>query len=82
MFLCFYLTFIIKFNLQFNKRHWWLITLINIDVNECERIPDICRRNQKCINSNGSYRCHALLQCSGGYMSNPEGTKCIGKANN
>lgn len=48
------------------------------DIDECARgYP--CRRNQKCLNTNGSYKCQSLLTCSGGYTSNDDGTQCIGK---
>lgn len=48
------------------------------DTNECER-ENPCRWNQKCINTNGSYRCQHLLNCPGGHMANIDGTQCIGK---
>lgn len=49
-----------------------------VDIDECLTGSNTCRRNQRCINSNGSYRCVNLLTCSGGYTSNDEGTQCIG----
>lgn len=48
-----------------------------VDIDECVQ-NNPCRRNQRCINTNGSYKCQNLLQCSGGYTSNDEGTQCIG----
>lgn len=48
-----------------------------LDIDECLQ-NNPCERNQRCINTNGSYKCQNLLQCSGGYTSNVEGTQCIG----
>lgn len=36
-----------------------------------------CRRNQRCRNTNGSFRCENLLNCPGGYRSNDDGTRCL-----
>lgn len=47
------------------------------DIDECVS-NNPCRRNQRCINTNGSYKCQNLLQCSNGYTSNDAGTQCIG----
>lgn len=47
------------------------------DIDECY-IGNPCKRNQRCYNTNGSYKCQSLLTCSGGYTSNDEGTQCIG----
>lgn len=49
------------------------------DIDECAR-GNPCRRNQRCLNTNGSYKCQSLLTCSGGYTSNDDGTQCIGKS--
>lgn len=49
-----------------------------VDIDECLS-PNVCRRNQRCVNTNGSYKCLNLLSCSGGFTSNDEGTQCIGK---
>lgn len=52
--------------------------LINMtDIDECLQYHP-CERNQRCINTNGSYKCQNLLTCSGGYTSNNDGTQCIG----
>lgn len=48
------------------------------DIDECFT-SNPCRSNQRCINTNGSYKCQNLLSCSGGYASNDEGTQCVGK---
>lgn len=64
--------------LKFIKIHLIIyLSFKNQDVNECDQAP--CRRNEKCINTNGSYKCQSLLQCSGGYTSNENGTQCVGK---
>lgn len=55
-----------------------MLTIVLItDTDECLQ-NNPCERNQRCINTNGSYRCQYLLQCSGGYTSNNDGTQCIG----
>ncbi|XP_034670380.1 fibulin-1 isoform X1 [Drosophila subobscura] len=47
-----------------------------VDINECvENNP--CGTHQRCINTNGHFRCESLLQCKAGYKSTPEGTSCI-----
>lgn len=48
-----------------------------VDIDECNA-SNPCRRNQRCMNTNGSYKCVNLLTCSGGFTSNNEGTQCIG----
>ncbi|XP_046985790.1 fibulin-1-like isoform X5 [Schistocerca americana] len=47
-----------------------------VDINECEN-PGACKRNQRCVNEMGSYRCVNLLHCAEGYELNPEGTQCF-----
>ncbi|KAL7022702.1 hypothetical protein ACKWTF_012350 [Chironomus riparius] len=47
-----------------------------IDINECE-VRNPCSRSQKCINTNGGYRCINSLTCQNGYELNAEGTQCI-----
>ncbi|XP_067136118.1 fibrillin-2-like isoform X2 [Centruroides vittatus] len=47
-----------------------------IDINECVN-PGICRPNQRCINTVGSYRCQNLLTCGGGYEVNEYGNQCV-----
>lgn len=47
-----------------------------VDIDECYD-SNTCRRNQRCVNTNGSYKCINLLTCSGGFTSNDEGTQCI-----
>ncbi|XP_017467398.1 PREDICTED: fibulin-2 isoform X2 [Rhagoletis zephyria] len=47
-----------------------------VDLNECI-LTNPCSSHQRCINTNGSYRCQNLLQCSAGYKSTPDGTQCI-----
>lgn len=49
-----------------------------VDVDECY-VSNPCRRNQRCQNTNGSYKCVNLLTCSGGFTSNEEGSQCIGR---
>ncbi|XP_012155021.2 fibulin-2 isoform X1 [Ceratitis capitata] len=49
-----------------------------VDFNECV-LTNPCSPHQRCINTNGSYRCQNLLQCSAGYKSTPDGAQCIGK---
>ncbi|XP_017126067.1 fibulin-1 [Drosophila elegans] len=47
-----------------------------VDINECvERNP--CGNHQRCINTNGHFRCESLLQCSPGYKSRADGRSCI-----
>ncbi|KAH8282830.1 hypothetical protein KR054_010083, partial [Drosophila jambulina] len=47
-----------------------------VDINECLR-SNPCGSHQRCINTNGHYRCESLLQCSPGYKSTAEGTSCV-----
>ncbi|XP_054745584.1 fibulin-1 isoform X2 [Anastrepha obliqua] len=47
-----------------------------VDLNECI-LTNPCRSHQRCVNTNGSYRCQNLLQCSAGYKSTPDGTQCV-----
>ncbi|XP_055626577.1 fibrillin-1 isoform X4 [Toxorhynchites rutilus septentrionalis] len=47
-----------------------------VDVDECAR-ESTCRQNQRCVNSNGSYRCYDLLVCPNGFMANNDGTECL-----
>lgn len=47
-----------------------------VDLNECDLMSP-CSTHQRCINTNGSYRCQNLLQCTAGYKSTPDGTQCI-----
>ncbi|XP_033168224.1 fibulin-1 isoform X1 [Drosophila mauritiana] len=47
-----------------------------IDTNECmEQNP--CGNHERCINTNGHFRCESLLQCSPGYKSTVDGKSCI-----
>ena len=48
------------------------------DVNECVERPTVCRANQECRNTVGSYTCHNLITCSAGYQLNAEGSRCEG----
>lgn len=54
-----------------------LLLISILDLDECAT-SNPCRRGQRCINTNGSYKCQNLLTCAGGYTSNDEGTQCIG----
>ncbi|KAK7789040.1 hypothetical protein R5R35_010542 [Gryllus longicercus] len=47
-----------------------------VDINECEK-ENPCRRNQRCINTRGSFRCINLINCGGGFQLNEAGTQCI-----
>ncbi|XP_055595503.1 fibulin-1 isoform X2 [Uranotaenia lowii] len=47
-----------------------------VDIDECAR-ENVCRYNQRCVNSNGSYRCYDLLVCPNGFTANSEGTECL-----
>ncbi|XP_021928594.1 fibulin-1 isoform X7 [Zootermopsis nevadensis] len=47
-----------------------------IDINECEH-NNPCRRNQRCVNTGGSYRCINYLNCGGGFELNESGNQCI-----
>ncbi|XP_039970142.1 fibulin-2 isoform X1 [Bactrocera tryoni] len=47
-----------------------------VDLNECVLMSP-CSSHQRCINTNGSYRCQNLLQCTAGYKSSSDGTQCI-----
>jgi len=48
------------------------------DINECVERPTVCRANQECRNTVGSYTCHNLITCSAGYQLNDEGSRCEG----
>ncbi|KAM7341271.1 uncharacterized protein ACRADG_012210 [Cochliomyia hominivorax] len=48
-----------------------------VDINECLLPTNPCGSHQRCINTNGSYRCQNRLKCPAGYKSNPKGTECI-----
>ncbi|KRF99819.1 LOW QUALITY PROTEIN: uncharacterized protein Dwil_GK13673, partial [Drosophila willistoni] len=56
----------------FNRNHLGAC----VDINECYE-GEPCGSHERCINTNGHYRCESLLQCSGGYKSTPDGTSCI-----
>ncbi|XP_038110721.1 fibulin-1 isoform X3 [Culex quinquefasciatus] len=47
-----------------------------VDIDECAR-ENVCRPNQRCVNGNGSYRCHDLLICPNGFTANNDGTECL-----
>ncbi|KAG8193076.1 hypothetical protein JTE90_017827 [Oedothorax gibbosus] len=47
------------------------------DVNECAQNPSVCRLNQRCANTLGSYRCQNLLNCGAGFELNEVGDTCI-----
>ncbi|XP_065089708.1 fibulin-1 isoform X2 [Ochlerotatus camptorhynchus] len=47
-----------------------------VDIDECSR-ENACRSNQRCVNSNGSYRCHDMLICPNGFVSNSDATECL-----
>ncbi|XP_049316269.1 fibulin-1 isoform X5 [Bactrocera dorsalis] len=47
-----------------------------VDLNECVLMSP-CSSHQRCFNTNGSYRCQNLLQCTAGYKSTSDGTQCI-----
>ena len=52
-----------------------------VDVNECERSASICRQNEKCHNTVGSYKC-ALEICEPGYEIDSDRSRCVGKLKN
>lgn len=47
-----------------------------VDIDECLR-EGACRPNQRCVNGNGSYRCHDLLVCPNGFTASNDGTECL-----
>ncbi|XP_043063561.1 fibulin-1 isoform X2 [Drosophila ficusphila] len=47
-----------------------------VDTNECVEMNP-CGNHQRCINTNGHFRCESLLQCSPGYKSTADGKSCI-----
>ncbi|XP_021709534.1 fibulin-2 isoform X2 [Aedes aegypti] len=47
-----------------------------VDVDECLN-GNTCRSNQRCVNSNGSYRCYDLLVCPSGFVANSDATECL-----
>ncbi|XP_044573669.1 fibulin-1 isoform X5 [Drosophila ananassae] len=47
-----------------------------IDKDECQT-NNPCRSHERCINTNGHYRCESLLKCRGGYKSTADGKSCI-----
>ncbi|GAB6029259.1 hypothetical protein CHUAL_005025 [Chamberlinius hualienensis] len=47
-----------------------------VDINECDT-PNICRSYERCINSQGSYRCQSLVNCGPGYELDPQGATCV-----
>ncbi|XP_054708894.1 LOW QUALITY PROTEIN: fibulin-1-like [Uloborus diversus] len=47
-----------------------------VDINECAR-SNVCRQNQRCLNTIGSYSCQNLLQCDPGYELNEFGSQCL-----
>lgn len=36
-----------------------------------------CARNQKCVNTNGAYRCLNSMTCQAGFELNADGTQCV-----
>ena len=48
------------------------------DIDECQQIPAPCKRNEICLNVQGSYRCRARLNCGHGFTMNEEGNACLG----
>lgn len=49
-----------------------------VDINECERSHSVCRRNEKCYNTVGSYKC-VLEVCEPGYEIDSDRSQCVGK---
>ncbi|XP_043069428.1 fibulin-1 isoform X1 [Drosophila bipectinata] len=47
-----------------------------VDTDECQT-NNPCRSHERCINTNGNYRCEILLKCRGGYKSTSDGKSCI-----
>ncbi|KAH8418149.1 hypothetical protein KR009_001144 [Drosophila setifemur] len=47
-----------------------------VDKNECQE-NNSCGSHERCINTNGNFRCESLLQCTAGYKSTPDGKACI-----
>jgi len=57
---------------------WMQADVFSADINECVERPTVCRANQECRNTVGSYTCHNLITCSAGYQLNDEGSRCEG----
>ena len=49
------------------------------DVNECLQGRNLCRANQECRNTVGSYVCRDLVNCGSGYELDPLGSRCVGE---
>ena len=47
-----------------------------IDVNECTEDTNICRTNQRCHNTIGSFVCRNMLNCGPGFELNSAGNQC------
>ncbi|KAG8225724.1 hypothetical protein J437_LFUL008109, partial [Ladona fulva] len=46
------------------------------DIDECS-VGNPCKRNQRCLNTMGSYRCINFLSCGAGHELNEAGTHCV-----
>ncbi|RUS90503.1 hypothetical protein EGW08_001771 [Elysia chlorotica] len=46
-----------------------------VDINECERIPNICKGGGECVNTEGSFRC----TCPRGLSLDSTGLRCVDK---
>lgn len=47
-----------------------------VDIDECKRSRSVCRYNEKCLNTVGSYKCH-LEVCDMGYEVSDKGSECV-----
>ena len=61
------------------KQNVVIVALCSLtDINECTEQPTVCRANQECRNTIGSYRCRNLVSCGPGFELDPSGSTCIG----
>lgn len=51
-----------------------VIALHNADINECEKIPNLCKGGGQCVNTEGSFMC----TCPAGLTLDASGTRCEG----
>lgn len=72
-----YLDIHMERSLGIKERHFTLISLP--DRNECVDTPEVCRSNQECRNTPGSYVCRDRIQCGAGFELNEAGTRCEGQ---
>lgn len=54
--------------------------LLFSDINECEIGEHNCQApKEECINTQGSFRCKILPNCTEGFRRDPNSLKCVGK---